>query len=85
MAKHDTGNPCTGVCRFDAAGLCRGCLRSRPEVRTWKRLDDDAKAAINRRCTLDRKIARAEAKLARLRGKRAALDPADAGLRLFRP
>ncbi|MGQ9370655.1 DUF1289 domain-containing protein [Azospirillum sp. ST 5-10] len=73
MAKHDTSNPCTGVCTFDAVGLCRGCRRSRAEVRSWKRMDDGTKAAINRRCTLDRKIAKLEAKLLKLRGKRAGL------------
>ncbi|MBP2300799.1 DUF1289 domain-containing protein [Azospirillum picis] len=49
MGDNDTSNPCTGLCRFDAAGTCRGCLRSKAEAKGWKRLPDSEKAAINRR------------------------------------
>lgn len=45
----DTGNPCIKLCRFDAAGECLGCRRTRTEVKAWKRLPDAAKAAINAR------------------------------------
>lgn len=45
----DTRNPCDGTCRFDPAGECRGCHRTKPEVKGWKRLSDAAKAAINQR------------------------------------
>lgn len=46
MAKSDTGNPCIKLCKFDDAGMCLGCHRTRTEVRHWKRLGDGARAAI---------------------------------------
>ncbi len=46
MSTPDTRNPCIKVCRFDSAGTCLGCLRTRSEVKHWKRLSDDTKAAI---------------------------------------
>lgn len=49
MSKPDTRNPCIKVCRFDSAGLCLGCLRTRGEVKRWKNLPDETKAAINQR------------------------------------
>ncbi|HSK39757.1 MAG TPA: DUF1289 domain-containing protein [Arenibaculum sp.] len=49
MDRHDTSNPCIGICRFDADGACRGCLRTRTEVKAWKSLDDTRKAAVNHR------------------------------------
>lgn len=34
-------NPCTGVCRIDkSTGLCRGCWRTRAEIKGWKRLSE---------------------------------------------
>lgn len=51
MAKSDTGNPCVKLCKFDDVGLCRGCYRTRMEVRHWKRLSDNARAAILARVT----------------------------------
>jgi Predicted Fe-S protein len=45
----DTRNPCIKVCRFDAAGQCIACLRTRAEAKQWKRLPDATKAAINER------------------------------------
>jgi len=49
MSTNDTKNPCVGKCRFDAESECRGCHRTKAEVKGWKRLPDAAKAAINRR------------------------------------
>ncbi|HYC03039.1 MAG TPA: DUF1289 domain-containing protein [Azospirillaceae bacterium] len=43
------GNPCIGVCRFDAAGACKGCFRTKAETRRWRRMDAEERAAINRR------------------------------------
>ncbi|AWK85811.1 DUF1289 domain-containing protein [Azospirillum thermophilum] len=45
----DTRNPCIKLCRFDAAGTCLGCRRTRAEVKGWKRLPEDVRAAINDR------------------------------------
>ena len=49
MDTFDTRNPCIKVCRFDEAGQCIACLRTRTEVKQWKRLPDATKAAINER------------------------------------
>jgi predicted Fe-S protein YdhL (DUF1289 family) len=49
MAKRDTASPCIGVCRFGGTDTCRGCLRTRAEIRGWKSMTDAQKATINRR------------------------------------
>ncbi|MBK3774114.1 DUF1289 domain-containing protein [Azospirillum sp. YIM DDC1] len=90
MSTHDTRNPCTKLCRYDAADRCMGCFRTRAEVKHWKRLPDETKAAINARIAarggtiskkdgrrakkLDRKIRKIEAKLATLRARRLELE-----------
>lgn len=78
-------SPCTKLCRYDDAGLCRGCFRTRAEVKGWKRLDLAERAAINarvlplvrtlgtpdkRRRKLDKRIAKLERRLAKLKRKR---------------
>ncbi|WP_342669606.1 DUF1289 domain-containing protein [Azospirillum thiophilum] len=87
----DTGNPCIGSCRFDTNGACRGCRRTKAEVKGWKRLPDEAKAAINGRIRAERiaakpprkrlrklgkKIRKLETKLEALRAEREALESA---------
>ena len=49
MAKQDTKNPCIGICRFGGTDTCRGCLRTKAEIRSWKAMSDTRKAEINRR------------------------------------
>lgn len=82
-------DPCVKICKFDSAGLCRGCFRTRAEVRGWKRLSDADRRAIlarvrplmdaagkgggKRRRKLDKKIAKLEKKLEALRAERGAL------------
>ncbi len=40
-------SPCVDVCRIDpATSLCRGCLRSRDEIRAWKEAGPDERRAI---------------------------------------
>ena len=82
----ETGSPCIKRCGFEG-GICTGCLRTRAEVKAWKRLPDDAKAEINRRVgaelaavagarkarKLAKKIRKLEARLEALRAKQAAL------------
>ena len=35
------GSPCTDVCKIDESNqLCRGCLRTRDEIRAWKTLSN---------------------------------------------
>jgi predicted Fe-S protein YdhL (DUF1289 family) len=48
------GSPCTNVCKLDPGnGLCRGCFRSREEIKTFRSMDDAAKRAL-----LDQLLAR---------------------------
>ncbi|MBI1206473.1 MAG: DUF1289 domain-containing protein [Azospirillum sp.] len=49
MGEISLEDPCMRLCRFDDAGWCLGCRRSRAEVKAWKRLPDQDKARINRR------------------------------------
>jgi predicted Fe-S protein YdhL (DUF1289 family) len=42
-------SPCVGICELDADGLCRGCFRSRDELRRWRTMSEAEKAAINDR------------------------------------
>jgi predicted Fe-S protein YdhL (DUF1289 family) len=38
-------NPCIKVCEFDA-DVCRGCDRTRDEIRAWKRLDKPERRSV---------------------------------------
>jgi len=42
------GSPCTTVCRLDeeTRTYCRGCHRTRDEIKAWKSLPDDARTAV---------------------------------------
>lgn len=43
-------SPCIGVCERDKrTGLCRGCLRTKKEVKRWPELDEDARREVLRR------------------------------------
>jgi uncharacterized protein len=47
MTQEPVGSPCTNVCKLDPdTGLCRGCFRSRMEIKTFRSLDDAAKRAL---------------------------------------
>ncbi len=51
-------SPCTGICRLDAAtGWCEGCHRTRDEIASWRKLDDDGKRTV--RARLDARRAQA--------------------------
>ena len=39
MSKKKAKSPCIGVCKIsNATGLCKGCLRSKEEIKGWKKL-----------------------------------------------
>ncbi|MFS2160130.1 DUF1289 domain-containing protein [Pseudomonas sp. Pseusp122] len=38
-------DPCISVCKFDD-DICRGCGRSKREIKTWKKMDKDEKRAV---------------------------------------
>lgn len=82
MGKRPHDDPCIKVCKFDH-GICRGCLRTRAEVKGWKAMTGEQRTAVVLRIgrppagdskklkKLDRKIAKLEARLDELRRKRA--------------
>ncbi|WP_142848839.1 DUF1289 domain-containing protein [Telmatospirillum sp. J64-1] len=40
-------SPCINICRIDPdTGLCKGCLRSRAEIKAWRDASDDDRRAI---------------------------------------
>lgn len=54
-------SPCVMVCTVDgASGLCLGCFRTLPEIATWSRMTDAARAAV----------------MSELDGRKARVDPA---------
>ena len=39
MSKKKSKSPCIDICKIDKqTGLCRGCLRTRQEIKGWKQL-----------------------------------------------
>lgn len=82
MGKRSADDPCVKVCKFDS-GVCRGCRRTREEVKGWKAMTGEQRRAVILRIgplpaaragklgKLDRKIAKLEARLDELRRKRA--------------
>ncbi len=39
MSKKKAKSPCIGICKIgNTTGLCKGCLRSRQEIKGWKKL-----------------------------------------------
>jgi len=40
-------SPCTGVCRIGAeTQLCEGCLRTRDEIRNWRKSSNDERLLV---------------------------------------
>lgn len=47
MSKRKIKSPCVDVCKIDKiSGLCRGCLRTIGEIKTWKRLTRKQQKAL---------------------------------------
>jgi predicted Fe-S protein YdhL (DUF1289 family) len=39
MSKKKAKSPCIGICKISkSTGLCKGCLRSKDEIKGWKKL-----------------------------------------------
>ena len=38
-------DPCISVCKFDD-DICRGCGRSKREIKGWKKMDKDEKRTV---------------------------------------
>ncbi|HEV7370296.1 DUF1289 domain-containing protein [Arenibaculum sp.] len=45
MGKRLHDDPCIKVCKFDQ-GICRGCLRTRDEVKGWKAMTGEQRTAV---------------------------------------
>jgi predicted Fe-S protein YdhL (DUF1289 family) len=62
MSKHKVQSPCIDVCKMDkVSGLCRGCLRTIPEIKAWKGLSRKAQKALladldGRRARIDQPV-----------------------------
>ncbi|WP_323121366.1 DUF1289 domain-containing protein [Burkholderia alba] len=56
-------SPCIDVCAFDGkTGLCIGCLRTREEIRDWKKMTDHRRhQVINDRSRRETRVKRAMA------------------------
>lgn len=66
-------SPCIGVCKIGKKrGLCKGCLRTREEIKGWKRMDKHARRAVLRLIEI-----RAEERRRRKAAKRAAAAAAE--------
>lgn len=40
-------NPCVSICKWKD-DICIGCGRSRDEMKTWKRMKDNERKAVNK-------------------------------------
>lgn len=49
MSDRSVKNPCVSVCKFADSGVCRGCFRTKEEVRGWKKMSDAEKIRVNLR------------------------------------
>lgn len=47
-------SPCVRVCRIEADGLCRGCLRTGDEIAGWSRLDEGERRRLMETVLTDR-------------------------------
>ncbi len=46
-AEADVPSPCISVCRMSTtSGLCEGCFRTRDEIASWSRADNDGKRSL---------------------------------------
>jgi predicted Fe-S protein YdhL (DUF1289 family) len=47
MSKRKVKSPCIDICKMDKlSGLCRGCLRTIPEIKAWKGLSREEQKAL---------------------------------------
>ncbi|AKC88399.1 CoA pyrophosphatase [Pseudoxanthomonas suwonensis] len=53
-ATSSPSSPCIRVCRIDADGLCRGCLRTGDEIARWSRLDEGERRRLMETVLADR-------------------------------
>jgi len=54
VAPSAPASPCVRVCRIEADGLCRGCLRTGDEIACWSRLDEGERRRLMETVLADR-------------------------------
>ena len=60
MSKNKSKSPCVDICKIDKkTGLCKGCLRTKREIKTWKTLSKTDQRDIVSRIALRKLEARA--------------------------
>jgi predicted Fe-S protein YdhL (DUF1289 family) len=60
MSKNKSKSPCIGICKIDKKnGLCKGCLRTRQEIKGWKALSKSERREITGEIVLRKREARA--------------------------
>jgi uncharacterized protein len=60
MSKNKSESPCVDICKIDKkTNLCKGCLRTRPEIKAWKTLSKAERLDIVSQIALRKLEARA--------------------------
>ena len=60
MSKNKSKSPCIDICKIDKnSGLCKGCLRTKQEIKGWKALSKSERREIIRQIALREFAARA--------------------------
>jgi len=60
MSKKKSKSPCIDICKIDRhSGLCKGCLRTRQEIKGWKALSKSERRDVSSRIALRKLEARA--------------------------
>lgn len=60
MSKNKSKSPCIDICKIDKkSGLCKGCLRTRQEIKGWKALSKSERREIIGDIVLRKREARA--------------------------
>jgi predicted Fe-S protein YdhL (DUF1289 family) len=60
MSKKKIESPCIDICKMDKnTGLCKGCLRTKEEIKNWKKITRSERRAIVETITIRRAQAKA--------------------------
>ena len=60
MSKKSAKSPCADICKMDKkTGFCKGCLRTKQEIKGWKELSKSERRAVLEEITLRQEQARA--------------------------
>lgn len=60
MSKKSAKSPCIDICKMDKkTGLCKGCLRTKQEIKGWKEFSKSERRTVLDEITLRKQLARA--------------------------